>query len=211
MKHLIQFFLSVIRKYIRDEMSVYAAQAAFFILLAAVPFLMVLLSVIRLLQSGSAGAILSVSALFSLWSASKGMLSIERGMNRAYDVMIQRTYLMRRLICSGYTFLFAVMCSISLFFHMSAFFVLLGFTLTFYVALPHRPQRISAQIPGALFSSFGWVIFSSLFSLYIRHRGSFTAIYGSLTTLILFMLWLYICICILFFGAEINAVKVPDI
>jgi len=28
--------------------------------------------------------------------------------------------------------------------------------------------------------------------------------YGSLTAIILFMLWIYFCICILFIGAEIN-------
>ena len=28
--------------------------------------------------------------------------------------------------------------------------------------------------------------------------------YGSLTAIVLLMLWLYVCICILFLGAEIN-------
>ena len=28
--------------------------------------------------------------------------------------------------------------------------------------------------------------------------------YGSLTSMVLVMLWLYLCICILFLGAEIN-------
>ena len=32
----------------------------------------------------------------------------------------------------------------------------------------------------------------------------FSGLYGSMTAIILVMLWLYFCICILFMGAEIN-------
>ena len=39
----------IIDKYSKDEMSVYAAQASFFIILAAIPFLMVLLALIQLI------------------------------------------------------------------------------------------------------------------------------------------------------------------
>ena len=132
-------------KYSRDEMAVYAAQASFFTLLAAFPFLMLLLSLIQLipivhisdllnlivqavpdnlnglviymidsLYSDSSMAILSVTAVTTLWSASKGMLSIERGLNRIYGVTVQRNYILRRIICSGYTILFILMCVLCL-------------------------------------------------------------------------------------------------
>ena len=231
------FFRSVIQKYITDEMSVYAAQASFFTILAAFPFLMLLFALINLIpqvhesdlmtvltalmpdhldplimnvmehiRTRSPATILSASALLSLWSSAKGMLSMERGMNRAYLVHVQRNYFIRRLICSGYTFFFSIMCAISLIFHFSACLVLFLFILIFYMVLPYRPQRLLSQVPGALFSTAGWGIASSLFSLYFQVWERFTQIYGSLTAVILLMLWLYICICILFFGAEINVV-----
>lgn len=164
------------------------------------------ISILTNIRSDSPGAILSVSAILSIWSASKGMLSIERGLNRAYGVQVERNYFLRRLICSGYTFLFTVMCVISLIFRFSSFLILLLLILAFYVILPYKKQSILKQLPGALFSTLGWGVFSTAFSLYFRFIGRFTVTYGSLTSVIFLMLWLYFCICILFVGAEMNCV-----
>ncbi len=227
---------NMIRKYIDDEMSVYAAQASFFIILAAFPFFMLLLSLIDFIpvlqesdllegvvdilpdnldalaitvihdvQKSSSAALLSVSAIAALWSASKGMLSIERGLNRAYGIEVRRNYLIRRLVCSGYTLLFTFSCAISLlFFGISSLVMMFLFLLAFYVILPYQKQRISQQVPGALFTAIGWTVFSYAFSFYFRYFENYIPTYGSLTAIILMMLWLYFCICILFFGAEIN-------
>lgn len=236
MKPILIFIKQLIKNYVSNEMSVYAAQASFFTLLAAVPFFMFLLAVIDLvplvhtsdlltflieimpdhldpliisvlehIRSASHGAVISVSAALSLWSSSKGMLSIERGLNRAYHVHVQRNYVVRRLICSIYTFLFSVMCVISLLFRFSAFFVLFLLILAFYVVLPYQKQEMLRQIPGALFSTLGWGLFSAAFSAYVQYFGRFSIAYGSLTAVVFLMLWLYFCICILFAGAEINA------
>lgn len=164
------------------------------------------ISILTNISSDSPGAILSVSAILSIWSASKGMLSIERGLNRAYDVHVERNYFLRRLVCSGYTFLFTLMCAISLLFRFSSFLILLLLILAFYVVLPYKKQNLFHQLPGAVFSTIGWGLFSTAFSLYFRYIGQFTVTYGSLTSVIFLMLWLYFCICILFVGAEINSV-----
>ena len=96
---------------VKDEITVYAAQASFFIVTAFFPFIMLLLTLIQFLPNvgksdllavmvkimpqmlhalivnivedlyiKSPGTILSVTALTALWSASKGMLGIERGL-----------------------------------------------------------------------------------------------------------------------------------
>lgn len=230
------FIVKLIQKYSDDEMSVYAAQASFFTILAAFPFFMLLLALIDMIplvhesdllsflveimpdrldpliitvleniSSRSPAAILSFSAAAALWSASKGMLSIERGLNRAYNVQVQRNYFLRRLVCSGYTFVFSVMCAVSLYFRFSAFFILMILILTFYVILPYKEQSCFRQIPGALFSTAGWAVFSFACSLYFQYWERFTVTYGSLTAVIFMMLWLYFCICILFLGAEMNS------
>ena len=38
----------------------------------------------------------------------------------------------------------------------------------------------------------------------LNNFSNFSLMYGSLTAIVLLMLWLYVCICILFLGAEIN-------
>ena len=50
------------------------------------------------------------------------------------------------------------------------------------------------------------MLFSLGFSLYLNFTGgnNYSYMYGSLTAVVILMLWLYACICILFFGAEIN-------
>lgn len=264
---MVWFFLEckqISDKYSADEMSVYAAQASFFIIMAAFPFLMLLFSLIQLIPmvnesdllsfvvqmvpdtldalvisvidsiySDSPMTILSVTAITSLWSASRGMLSIERGLNRIHGAPRQKNYLISRILCSGYTIVFSVMCVLCLVFlvfgenirrqllrlfpALSQFrsllsltgnflplIVLFFFFLVLYALLPQRRQTFRSQIPGALFSSAGWSLFSVGFSFYFRNFGNYAVMYGSLTAVILLMLWLYFCICILFLGAEIN-------
>lgn len=251
-------------KYSQDEVTVYAAQASFFIVLAFFPFLMLLMTLIQIIPAVSKSDILSVlvaimpdmlkslmvsivddlytkspttilsaSAIAALWSASKGMLSIERGLNRVFETPEGRGYFIRRLICSFYTVIFTLMCVFSLLllvfgkalqrFIMSSFpimeqvtgylinvrsilsmgicfFVFIGL----YTLLPTKKQRPRDQVPGAAFAAIGWMIFSYLFSIYINYFSNFSYMYGSLTAIMLLMLWLYFCLCIVFIGAEIN-------
>lgn len=131
---------------LRDEISVYAAQASFFLVLSSVPFLLLLLSFIRqvpqitpedlllalsqftpekvhpLLETvisdlyvSSSAAILSLSSFTALWSASRGVLGIERGLNRIVGCNESRTYLLSRLLHSAYTLLLLPICLFSLF------------------------------------------------------------------------------------------------
>jgi membrane protein len=76
-----------------------------------------------------------------------------------------------------------------------------------YTAVPHRRSRLKTrllrELPGAVIAAVGWVGFSLLYSFYIDRIGNFS-LYGSLTAVVLAMLWLYFCLYILFLGAEIN-------
>lgn len=185
------------------------------------------------LYTKSPGTIVSISAIAALWSASRGMLSIERGLNRVYEVTKKRNYLVRRIICSGYTIIFVVVCVACLLVlvlgnsleyiiynhfpviaditrYIISFRSLLALTMlifaftALYTYLPGKKQQLWKQLPGAIFSTLGWMIFSSLFSIYFDNFSDFSYMYGSLTAMVLLMLWLYFCICILLIGAEIN-------
>ena len=264
---MISFFLyckQLWDRCVKDEITVYAAQASFFIVTAFFPFIMLLLTLIQFLPNvgksdllavmvkimpqmlhalivnivedlyiKSPGTILSVTALTALWSASKGMLGIERGLNRIYGDFKHRNYLLQRLLCSFYTLIFMLVCVMSLVLlifgknieHLLLRFLpilapttrivislrfLLAmaiFLLTFvglYTIVPSRKQKPRQQLPGAVFTAVLWLAFSYAFSIYFSHFSNFSYMYGSLTAIVLLMLWLYICICILFIGAELN-------
>ena len=73
-----------------------------------------------------------------------------------------------------------------------------------YTFIPNKKKHIIEEIPGAFIASIGWFLFSELYSLYITYMVKYSYTYGSLTTFMLLLIWMYICIIILFFGAEFN-------
>ena len=76
----------------------------------------------------------------------------------------------------------------------------------FYLVLPNRRQRLARVLPGALAAAVAWNLFSSALSLYVNHFPRASTLYGSLTLLLFSLLWLYICISIIFYGALLNRV-----
>ena len=73
-----------------------------------------------------------------------------------------------------------------------------------YTFIPNKKKHIIEEIPGAFIASIRWFLFSELYSLYITYMVKYSYTYGSLTTFMLLLIWMYICIIILFFGAEFN-------
>jgi len=97
--------------------------------------------------------------------------------------------------------------SIIFFVLLTLFFSLVYFTVSKNILKSSGTLRFyRSQLPGALFASLGWTLFSYFFSLYIKYFPSASYIYGSLATIILMMLWLYFCMIILLAGAEINKI-----
>ena len=253
-------------KFAEDEMTVYAAQVSFFIILSVVPFIMLLLTAVQMIPSisnarfmelivglvpvdykslafrvvndlslKSPATMISVTAVTALWSAGRGMFSVARGLNRVNGHGEKRWYVINRLICSGYTIVFILVCILSLgllvfgnmiqafmvsrfpiiadvtthiinFRALWALMILIIFFLGIYTFVPDKRLKLRDQLPGAVFSTVGWMAFSFAFSLYFSQIGgkNYSYMYGSLTAIVLLLLWLYFCMCILFFGAEIN-------
>jgi membrane protein len=193
----------------------------------------ILVSIVNDLYIKSPGTVVSLTAVTALWSASIGIMSIERGLNRIYECVNPRNYVVRRLICSLYTIVFMV-CGIAALVVLvlgvsirkmivqrfpfmaplvsramglsgivSVLILFLSF-IALYTVLPWKKQKPLEQIPGALFSVCGWWIFSYLFSIYFKYFKNFSYMYGSLTAIVLLMLWLYFCIYILFLGGVVN-------
>lgn len=246
-----------------DHVNAYAAQSSFFMIIAIFPLLMLLLTLIRYtpvteqdlikttlaimpdtldplieqiigeMYSQSNFAILSITAVTALWSASKGILAIIRGLNSVFGIDEKRNYFHLRIVASFYTIILLLLIVLSLGFmvfgnsvlrlfsrnmpllyelvefiiSLRGIYIPIIFTIAFvnvYRIVPNRQYSFFDHLPGALFTSLGWIIFSYVYSIYIDNFASSTYIYGSLTTVVLLMLWIYICMYILFMGAEIN-------
>lgn len=181
----------------------------------------------------STGTVLSLSALTALWSASRGMHGLITGMNSIYGVAENRGYLYTRAMSLFYTFAFLVVLLLTLVLHvfgksvarwlmtmdtpvtallarllnMRFFLLLILQTVLFtvmYVFLPNQHNRFMESLPGALLSSIGWQLLSQAFSVYVENFNSYANIYGSVYAVALAMLWLYLCVCILFYGGALN-------
>lgn len=85
-------------------------------------------------------------------------------------------------------------------------FILVAFVvfLCLYKFMPGHKITFKSQIPGAIFSSIALIIISFIFSRYLDIFKGFSITYGSLTALMLIMMWTYTCFYVIFLGAEIN-------
>ena len=179
----------------------------------------------------STGTVLSISAVAALWSASRGMYSFTTGLNAIYDVKEDRGYIRTRLISMGYTFAFLIVLILTLVLHvfggdllgileqlpipefllnlldMRVFVLLVLQTALFcamFMVLPNKRNRLAESLPGALLASIGWQIFTNVYSVYSQKFTAYASIYGSVYVVALGMLWLYFCICIVFYGGVLN-------
>lgn len=190
-------------------------------------------SLISEVYSKANGAVISFAVLSSLWSASRAFLAVVTGLDSVYSVKETRDIILVRFLCTLYTAVFAMMLIASLgifvfgnrifltviyhfpFLHATASFVksvrtiggfviLFLFFLILYVFVPNRKTYLKNEAPGAVLAAIGWMGFSYIFSYYIDLFGKYSYMYGSLTTIVLLMLWLYFCMYIMFVGAEVN-------
>lgn len=83
---------------------------------------------------------------------------------------------------------------------------LILFFLLIYMNVPNRRSKIRYEFFGALFSTIVWLIYSWAFSFYISNFANYSVTYGSLATVVIFILWLYGTMNIIFVGAEMNVV-----
>ncbi len=178
-------------------------------------------------------AVIPLTALVALWSAGRGTLAITNGLNCIYAQNETRNYFYLRIRSAIYTFVLIIVVVLSLVFlgfgntlslwieknvpvfayaaefiieirTITMICVLIVFSLCLYCFLPNNKRKLKNQVAGAVFTSFGWTLASFVISVYMDIFKGFSNMYGSLTTIVLIMLWLYFCMYILLIGGEIN-------
>ena len=245
----------------KQNIGTYAASTAFFFFLSVVPMLIMICTIIPYtplteeilveavtdltpdqvdglaeslisdIYDKSAG-VLSVALIATIWSASKGVMALMRGLNAINGVEEKRNYFVVRVIASFYTVVMLIVVILSLFlmvfgdqlvtltlhripqlqrivsFAMNFRFLLVWAVLSVlfaavYAYVPDKKLEFREQIPGAVFSAVVWSVFSWAFSYYVTYGNTY-GIYGSLSIIIIVLLWMYFCMYIIMIGAYLN-------
>lgn len=177
--------------------------------------------------------VIPITALIALWSAGKGVLAMTTGLNCAYVSLETRNYIYLRIRASFHTVLFIGVIAVGLVLSVfgnsigifitnhfpllrdtaeyileiktvTTFIILFTFSLLIYTFLPNKKNKLLEQVPGAAFTSIGWLLISFIFSMYLTIFRNFSGLYGSMTAFILVMLWLYFCMYTILLGGMLN-------
>jgi membrane protein len=83
------------------------------------------------------------------------------------------------------------------------FFFTFWMCFLIYKIIPNKKIYFKPALQAALFTSLFWEVAKHLFGWYILHLGRFSMVYGSLSTLAIFFLWVYYSSMILLLGGEV--------
>lgn len=190
--------------------------------------------IIKEVSEGRSQALLSFGMLATLWATSRCINAIIKGLNKAYDIEDNRRLWKVRVFSILGTFVIGIVVLLSILmivfgnwvgnqlsflFHFSdsihrlwnflQYMVpLLVMTVVFtflYLIGPNQKITFKEALPGAAFTTLGWIITSITFSIYVNQFGNFTKTYGSLAGVMILLIWLYISSNIILIGGEINA------
>ena len=246
------------------QIGVYAANACYFLVLSVFPMLLIVLGLVaylpysardllELLETfvpealmgaaetlivniyyNSSGALLSVSAVTALWSASRGIFGLLTGLNHIYGVREDRGYLYTRFISFVYTFVFLLMILLSLVLQVFGPTILGSFVWTEHPFVHWLIDKFDDYVQYLWVLGIQIMVFTLIYMVLPNRRNSFlgslpgavvaalgwqgftfvfgfyveranyASVYGSVYTVATAMLWLNFCISILLFGGGLN-------
>lgn len=189
---------------------------------------------VTVLISRQHDALLSLSGIVALTSASSGIVAMAEGMNRAYGVVEDRPFWKLR----GMGAIVAVVVAVLLALAMALLVygreigdwlasvaglgplagimvtllrwplllvVLIVATAVIYSVVPDVEQRWRWYTGGALFTVAAWILAWLPFSYYVRHLSTYSVTYSGISAILALLMWLYLTGLILLVGAELNA------
>jgi membrane protein len=183
---------------------------------------------------GSAGVLALVGLAAALWSASSYIAAFMRASNAIYDVPEGRPVWKTLPIRIAVTVVVMVLLAVSavavvatggladrigrLLGIGSAFVTVWGIVkwpvlllivsfmfALLYWASPNARQGFRWVTPGGILAVVVWVLASVAFAVYVANFGSYNKTYGSLASVIIFLVWLWLSNTSILLGAELNA------
>lgn len=173
----------------------------------------------------------AIGILFSLWSANKGTKSLFTGVDIAYHTENARGFFKQNAISLLFTLgaIILVILSMALIVAFPAFVntfelpgsleTIIGWTRWLVLAIivvsflslvyKYAPSRarpgIRWVLPGAILATVLWLIASWGFSFYVSNFGNYGEMYGSISAVVVLLLWLFLTSFIILIGAEFNS------
>ena len=197
------------------------------------------ISIVKEVQSKSLGTI-TISALVTLWSAGRGFFALCKGLSSAYNVEYENKFMQFRVraLLSTIIFIVAVVFSllllvfgnsiniflqerfnifskvINLILDSKILISIISLTIILtimYRFIPKHKYRLKNQILGAAIAAISCNVISIFYSIYVDVFTGFSLMYGSLTTIVLAMMWVYGCMYSILFGATINKLILKNV
>lgn len=189
---------------------------------------------LRDLVSVHQGGLLSIGILLSFWTASNAVIAIQTALNAAFETKEQRPYWKVRVIAGLLVVSFTIFVIVSLlllFFgprigvwiaslaglgnvfahawNLLRWPLILCFMVTALSALYRFAPAVKLSwhetAPGAISATGAWVAVSLAFSFLVNKFGSYNKTYGSIGTVIVLLVWMYVSGFVILLGGEINA------
>jgi membrane protein len=260
-----QFIKQLVFRYKDDDISGLSAQITYYLILSFFPFLLFLLntlsftpistsdftqnvlkflpqetnllifSIINETLGARSITLLSLGMLATIWTSSKSISAIIKGLNKAYNSNENRPLWKIKIMGIFFTIGLAIIIIFTFLLLIFGQFInnfLLGFLgakkiiylvweliryviplismiMVFsllYKFAPNHYLKLSDVIFGSIFTTLGWLCTSLAFSFYVNHFGRYSKIYGSIGGMIALLVWLYISSKIILIGGEINAI-----
>ncbi len=194
----------------------------------------ILNSLVQDLISTSSGELLSFGILAAIWSSSRGIIYMQRGVNKAYGVSPRGNFVIKKAVSLiiivlialfliafllvfsfGYTILDSIVQFAPWAYTLSMYLTdlkwpiacafLFLLTVLVYFLTPHIKVRIRNVWPGAIFASAGLLCLVQGFTLYLRFFAQRYTSYSTLGTFVVLMLWLHFSAMFFLLGAVLNA------
>lgn len=178
---------------------------------------------------------LLISSFFlAIWSISKAVKSLIRGINRSYGVNENRSFFKVLFISLIFSIMLLLLILISLvlliggekigifvfdLIGLDKYFIyiwnilrysvgilfVISILVILYTYMPNTKMKVRDSVPGAVLSTFLWIIVTYGYSFYVNNFSNYDVIYGSLGGVIVLITWLYLSSWTILAGSELNA------
>lgn len=264
--------VEVVRLYLSHDLPIFAAGASFFLIIASIPLMMLMVSTISLLpmvdiedltnnlnllfphvpyityivnytiriaNQLSKSTVVYINILTSIISGSTSLFSFIIGIRKVHNIHHTRNYILIKfmtiinIIVLYFTIIFtivffvighivheyankyipivgSVIARIMEYKYLTAGIIILIFSLSLYFCCAGFRRRYATNVYGALFTAVSWILVANLFSIYFEKSNMTRGVYQSIFGTMLMLIWLYVCVNLIFIGACINEVAYPQ-
>ena len=272
LKNLFQYLQKLQNRIKKHQIAAYSGQMAYFFMLSIFPLLIFVFTIISKLNLNfdfayealqsflppnisslitnfientiyvEGNAVLSISGIVTLYSASRAVSALQRAINTAYGIEQKGNFFLNKLSGMMFTLMFVALIVVSvtipnvgsriaawmtdffdftieeqwitMFYWIRNLILPAVYILVFgsiYTVLPNKKMHLEETYKGSIFAITGSLATNWIFSTVVVKLTDYSILYGSLSAIIAFMIWLYALGTIIMIGAEINAIEIEHI